>query len=199
MQFISYPSSENLARLIVLPPDMVAGDTDGAFMVDRVPFPGGMDGGRYINFDLTESETNVWVTIPLALFYDYYRLGTMFAGAAPQNLLVNLLLSGTSYAAGGLYAEFKVNAYFVNIGEDVGTLPAGTGFIGGLDIDPLSTGGVFILQKLVMGPIYISPGEADLSDGLLILRISRQLGDIQNTYFSPVYLYSLTIDMASKR
>jgi hypothetical protein len=198
MQFISYPSSENLARLIVLPPDMVAGNTDGAFMVDRVPFPGGMNGGRYINFDLAETERFVWVTIPLALFYDYYRLGTMFAGAAPQNLLVNLLLSGTSYAAGGLYTEFQVDAYFVNIGEDVGTRPAGiTGKIGGLNVDPLSTGGVFILQKLVIGQIYISTGEVDLSDGLLILQVKRR--ETSNTYLSPINLYALTIDMASKR
>jgi len=198
MQFISYPSSENLARLIVLPPDMVAGNYEGAFMVDRVPFPGGMDGGRYINFDLAKSEKAVWITIPLALFYDYYRLGTMFAGAAPQNMLVNLLLSGTSYVSGGLYTKFRVRVYFVNIGDDIGTLNIGVpSFDAGLDVNPLSTGGVYILQKLVAGQMYISPGEVDLSDGLLVLKVTRLTTD--NTYLSPINLYSLTIDMGIKR
>jgi hypothetical protein len=198
MQFISYPSSENLARLIVLPLDFAPDYTKAAVLVDRVFFPGGMYGPRYLEFNTSRQENVTWLTIPLPLFYDYYRLGTMFAGASPQNMLINLLLSGSSYTTGGLYTKFQVSAYFVNVGNDFGTVPAGiTPYIAGLDVDPASTGGVYILQKLVMGQMYLNPGEVDLSDGLLVLRVERLSDD--NTYVGSIFLYSLTIDMASKR
>lgn len=196
MQFITYPSSENMARLIILPGDMVSAANSGAAYIDSYQFGGGMDGGRF--YLLSVEQRSVWCTIPLAYFYDYYRLGSMFAGASPQNLLISLFVSGNNYYGGGLTTDFLVSAWFRNVGDDIGAIPFGyTPFQQTLNVNPLSTGGVAILQKMVMGQMYLNPGQADTSDGLLVVGIDRLLTD--NTYTDSIRLYAVTIDMGIKR
>ena len=199
MQFISYPSSENMARLIVLPGDMVSAANNGAVFVDSYQFSGGFDGGRFYQFDVVAGQRSVWCTIPLAYFYDYYRLGSMFVGASPQNLLISLYVSGSNQAGPGVFTtDFLVSAWFRNIGDDIGAIPFGyTPYQQTLNVNELSVAGVAILQKMVMGQMYLNPGQADMSDGLLIISIDRLLPG--NTYLDAIRLYAVTIDMGIKR